>query len=139
MPKPLRSKPARKLIKMDKSPERWRELQQRATALSRWDDEGGAALSGPQQDPVSDAQQSRAPALTDAELVQLHKRVIALENVVIALLARAPDCELSLVREMADYIAPRPGFTHHPLTVHAAARMTHLVERAGHFRTEAPS
>jgi hypothetical protein len=133
MPKPLRSKPARKLIKTDKSPERWRNLQQRTTALSRWDDEGGAALSGPQQEPASDAQQSRAPALTDAELVQLHKRVIALENVVIALLARAPDCELSLVREMAAYISPRPGFTDHPLTIRAAAQMNHLVERAGRF------
>ena len=85
MPQPFRSKPARKLIKPDPNPERWRELQQRTTALSRWDGEGGAALSGPQQDGVPDARPARTPALTDAELVQLHKRVIALENVVIAL------------------------------------------------------
>jgi hypothetical protein len=35
MPKPLRSKPARKLIKPATSPQRWRQLQQRTTALSR--------------------------------------------------------------------------------------------------------
>lgn len=133
MPKPTRSNPARKLIKPDKSPERWRNLQQRTTALSKWDAEGGAGLAGPRQDAASDARPSRTPALTDAELVQLHKRVIALENVVIALLARAPDSELSLVREMATYISPRPGFTDHPLTVRAAAQMNHLVERAGRF------
>jgi hypothetical protein len=67
-------------------------------------------------------------------LVQLRIRVIALENVVIALLAEAPDPQLDLVREMAAYISPRPGFTQHPLTVHAAAEMIHLVERALHFR-----
>jgi hypothetical protein len=131
MPKPRRSKPIRKLNKPDDSPERWRHLQQRTTALSSWDNEGGAGLSEP--DPVTDERQSRTPALTNAELVQLHKRVIALENVVIALLARAPDCELSLVREMAAYISPRPGFTDHPLTIRAAAQMNHLVERAGRF------
>lgn len=132
MPKPTRSISARKLIKPDRSPERWRNLERRTTALSTWDTEGGAGLSEPRPD-TSDAQPSRAPALTDAELVQLHKRVIALENVVIALLARAPDCELDLVREMATYISPRPGFTDHPLTIRAAAQMNHLVERAGRF------
>jgi hypothetical protein len=60
----------------------------------------------------------------------LRNRVIALENEVIALLAKAPDRQLDLVREMAVYIAPRPGFTQHPLTVHAAAEMIHLVERS---------
>ena len=133
MPKPLRSKLVRKLSKPEKNPQRWRELQQRTAALSRWDGEGGAALTGPQQEPLSDAGPARAPALTDAELVQLRKRVIALENVVVALLARAPDSELSLVREMAAYISPRPGFTHHPATIRAAAQMNHLVERAGRF------
>ena len=52
MPIPLRSKPARKLIKPHKSPGRWRKLQQRTPALSRWGDEIGAAIWGRQQDPV---------------------------------------------------------------------------------------
>ena len=133
MPKSIRSKPLRKLTERDRNSQRWRDLQQRATARARWDGDGGAALSGPQQEPLSGAGQARTPALTDAELVQLHKRVVALENVVIALLARAPDSELSLVREMATFISPRPGFTHHPVTVRAAAQMNHLVERAGRF------
>ncbi len=135
MAKPLRSNPARKLIKPEKGGERWRRLQQRTTALSRWDNEGGATLSEPQQSAGVQAPQTRTPALTDAELVQLLKRVIALENVVIALLARSPDCERDLVREMATYISPRPGFTDHPLTIRAAAQMNHLVERAGRFVT----
>jgi hypothetical protein len=31
---------------------------------------------------------------------------------------------------MAGYISPRPGLTQHPLTIHAAAHMVDLVERA---------
>jgi hypothetical protein len=77
--------------------------------------------------------------LTNAELVQLRVRVIALENLPIALLAEASERQLGVAREMATYILPKPGSTHHPLTVHAAARMIDLVERAGHFRTATPS
>lgn len=74
------------------------------------------------------------PELTNAELVQLRIRVIALENVMITLQAEAPDRQLDLVREMAAAITPRPGSTQHPLTLHAANQMQHLVDRAGHFR-----
>jgi hypothetical protein len=70
-----------------------------------------------------------------ANSVQLRIRVIALENLVIALLAEAPDWQLDLAREIATYISPRPGFTQHPLTIHAAAHMVDLVERAGPFRS----
>ena len=75
-----------------------------------------------------------APPLTHAELVQLQSRVIALENLVIALLAQGTLQQLELARSMATYISPRPGSTPHPLTTHAAARMVHFVERADHFR-----
>jgi hypothetical protein len=71
-------------------------------------------------------------------LVQLRVRVIALENLVISLLAEAPDRQLDLAREMAAFILPRPGFTHHPLTIHAANQMIDLVTRAGHFRAAKP-
>ena len=77
----------------------------------------------------------QTPALTNVELVQLRIRVIALENLLIALLADASERQLDLAREMAAYISPRPGSTHHPLTVHAAAQMIDFVERAGHFRS----
>ena len=77
--------------------------------------------------------------MTNAELVKLRVRVIALENLVISLLAQSSDRQLDLVREMAAYISPRPGFTPHRLTIRAAAEMIHLVERAGHFRDIPPS
>lgn len=64
--------------------------------------------------------------------------MIALENLVITLLAEASDRQLDLVREMAVYISPRPGFTQHPLTIHAAAQMIDLVDRASHFRVATP-
>ena len=70
-----------------------------------------------------------------AELVQLRIRVIALENLVISLLAETSDRQLDLARDMAVYVSPRPGFTPHRSTLHAAAQMVHLVERASHFRT----
>lgn len=71
--------------------------------------------------------------MSNAELVQLHVRVIALENLVIALLAEGSERQLQMAREMSTYIAPRPGFTRHPLTVDAATQMVSLVERARRF------
>ena len=113
--------------------------QMRLRALSRWDNEGGAIARRTEGSLILGDVPSEVPQLTNAELVQLRIRVIALENVLIALLAKAPDRQLDLVREMAAYISPRPGFTQHPLTVHAAAEMVHLVERALHFRDVMPS
>jgi hypothetical protein len=118
----------------DRKPDCLDPSQQRQMALSRWDNEGGAGPRRPQRGLISGEAQSEVPELTNAELVQLRIRVIALENLVITLLAEASDRQLDLVREMAAYISPRPGFTHHPLTIHAAAHMIDLVERAGHFR-----
>ena len=109
--------------------------QLRQKALSRWDNEGGASRQGSQDGSISGKPDlADVPQLTNAELVQLRVRVIALENLVIALLAEAGDREIALAREMAAYVSPRPGFTHHPLTVHAASHMIDLVERAGQFR-----
>lgn len=112
--------------------------QQRQTALSRWENEGGAASGRLREGPVLGEARSDVPQLTNTELVQLRIRVIALENLVITLLADASDRQLDLAREMAAYISPRPGSTHHPLTVHAAAHMIDLVERAGRFRPVTP-
>jgi hypothetical protein len=113
--------------------------QQRQMALSRWDNEGGAGPCGPQVGRISAEAQSEVPELTNAELVQLRVRVIALENLMISLLAEASDRQLDLAREMAAYISPRPGFTQHPLTIHAATQMIDLVERASHVRGMRPS
>ncbi len=109
-------------------------LQQRRMALSRWDNEGGAGPFPPYSGVVSGEQRSDPPPARSAELVQLQVRVVALENLLIALLAHASDRQLALAREMATYISPRPGFTRHGLTIHAAAQMVHLVDRSGHFR-----
>ncbi|MGQ0622697.1 MAG: hypothetical protein ACT4QA_22810 [Panacagrimonas sp.] len=106
---------------------------QRQMALSRWDNEGGA-----QPGRTKELAHDDVPDLTNSELVQLRVRVIALENVVIALLADANEWQLDHVREMAAYISPRPGYTQHPLTLHAADQMIQLVERAGHFREVPP-
>jgi hypothetical protein len=123
----------------DSKPESLASSQERQMALSRWDNEGGAGPCGPQEGQISPEAQSEVPELTNAELVRLRVRVIALENLVISLLAEAPDRQLDLAREMAAFISPRPGFTHHPLTIHAAAQMIDLVDRAGHFRVVKPA
>jgi hypothetical protein len=108
------------------------DRNQRQRALFRWDNEGGAGPDGPASD--SSLERIAIPDLTNAELVTLRIRVIALENLMIALLATASDDQLRLAHEMAGYISPRPGFTQHPLTIHAAAHMDDLVKRANHFR-----
>jgi tellurite resistance-related uncharacterized protein len=116
------------------TPESPKLAAQRERALSRWDNEGGAGPDGPQEGSKRDATRTEVPELTNAELVQLRVRVIALENLVIALLAGAPEKQLELAREMATYILPRPGSTPHPMTVHAANHMIDLVDRAARFR-----
>ena len=118
----------------DRKPDQPNLSQQRQTALSRWENEGGATSGSLQAGSVSGDAQAEVPQLTNTELVQLRIRVIALENLVISLLAAAPDRQLDLAREMAAYIQPRPGSTPHPLTVHAAGHMVDLVERASRLR-----
>jgi hypothetical protein len=103
--------------------------QLHARALSRWENEGGATTR---------EDRSESPPFTNSELVQLRVRVIALENMVISLLARSSERQLDHVRELATYISPRPGFTPHRLTIRAAAGMNNLVERAWRFRDIPP-
>ena len=80
-----------------------------------------------------DRQPTDGTPLMNAELVQLRVRVIALENLVIALLTEAPDRQLTLARGMASYISPRAGFTPHPITLRAADEMLSLVDRADRY------
>lgn len=103
-------------------------------ALAIWDNEGGAGPSGAQESSSLGEISSDPSASANAELVQLHARVIALENLLIALLADGPDLHSGRIREMASFIVPRPGFTQHRLTVHAAHHMVDLINRAAHFR-----
>jgi hypothetical protein len=73
-------------------------------------------------------------AVSAIEHEQLHVRVIALENLLIALLATASIEQLDVARNRAAYISPRPGATAHALTLHASAEVVSMVERAAHFR-----
>lgn len=105
----------------------------REMALSRWENKGGPAAFDFDARLFSEETPSDDPPLLKAELVQLRIRVIAMENLMIAMLADASERQLELAREMAAYIAPRSGRTHHPPTIHAAAQLIRLVERAGQF------
>ncbi len=104
-----------------------------AKAVSRWDNEGGAGEGGRVHAPVGNVQ-TDVPPLTNAELVQLQIRVIALENLLAVLLSEASEHQLALARDMAAYISPRSGSTPHRLTIHAAARMISLVDNVAHLR-----
>lgn len=100
----------------------------RLRALSRWDNEGGAIAT-------SHASHADITPLNAAELIQLRIRTIAMENILIAVLAEGTERQRQVARDMAAYIAPRPGFTPHPLTIEAGRHMTALVDRSVHFRT----
>jgi hypothetical protein len=101
-------------------------------ALARWDDEGGAEPDGPQL-LAPERPSPAATAPSSAEWAEMRTRVIALENLVIALLATATEAQRAIAREMADFIAPRPGATPHRLTVHAAHRMGDLIDRSERY------
>lgn len=107
-----------------------RDTLQRQRALSRWDDDGGAEPDVSQVASEPDVRHPPFPRMGDAELQALHVRVIALENLVVALLAEASDRGREQARELAAIMAPRPGSTQHKLTTHAAGHMIDLVERA---------
>ena len=109
---------------------------QRQRALARWDNEGGAGPCGPYIASVSGEDRIAHPKMTEAELRALHVRVIALENLVVALLATASKPQKEIAQEMALYISPRPGVTRHPLTTQAAAHMIDLVQRAFRFSSD---
>jgi hypothetical protein len=110
-------------------------LKLRRAALSRWNNEGGAGSGGRVHvDSVATHAGTEIPPLTNAELVQLQIRVIALERIVVALLGQSTGAQLDLIRDMAAYIYPRAGRTRHRLTIGAAAQMINLVEDATAFR-----
>lgn len=74
-----------------------------------------------------------APKMSNSDLVQLRIRVIALENLVLALFANADEQQIALASEMIGSIMPRVGATPHPLTIHAASQMSRLIDRAMHL------
>lgn len=104
----------------------------RLIALSRWDNEGGAVAAAAHQ------AQPDVPGMTNAEIVLLRVRVIALENLLIAVLAEGSDRQRQAARDMADVISPCAGATQHTLTIRAAHHMTDIVDRAVHIRAAQP-
>lgn len=108
-----------------------RPLQQIEAALSRWENEGGTIAQIPSLDGVVSLEMHLS---LRTELDHLRIRMIAIENLLITLLAQADDQPRDMGREMATYISPRPGFTRHHKTLEAAAQMRHLVKRARHFQ-----
>jgi hypothetical protein len=101
------------------------------TALLNWENEGGARAERPSADRAA---QPHIAQSVSTELEHLRIRMIAMENLLITILAQAPDRQLELGREMAAYISPRPGFARHPRTVDAAAQIVHLLDRARPFQ-----
>lgn len=110
--------------------------EQRADALSSWDNEGGAGPRISQEGIGSKKEQSDLPPLTELEIMHFRVRVIALENLVVAVLAHSSAQVLTTGREMTNYISPRPGATHHRLTTDAAAHMLDLIERSENLQVE---
>lgn len=75
----------------DKNSDPLKQSQQWQMALSMWDNQGGAGLDGPQKKATSNETDHAVPELTNAKLVHLRVRVIALKNLVISMLAGATD------------------------------------------------
>jgi uncharacterized protein YeaO (DUF488 family) len=108
------------------------------TDLARWDGEGGAGPDGAQESSSRTEVSVDVLQPANLELAHLRIRVIALENLVITLLAEASDRQIHLARELAKFIAPQPGVVPHPLAIHASAHMMGLIDRARHFRVNTP-
>ena len=68
----------------DRDPKMNDRSSQRELALARWDNEGGAGPTGPPHSSFFDNPEVRVFRPKDAEIAQLRVRVIALENLVIA-------------------------------------------------------
>ena len=98
-------------------------------AIGRWENEGGNTAGRHPHE-----RGSVVGEISDAADGNLRVRLIALENIVVALLAGAPDSQSTLVREMANYISPRPDTTPHRLTIEAARNMIALIDRASHYK-----
>ncbi|MFO8127182.1 hypothetical protein [Yoonia sp.] len=111
------------------------DAQQRDRALARWANEGGSGQCGRATDFASGRDETEMPPIGDTQIGLLHVRVIALENLVIALLAAASGPQLDLARDMARIIEPRSDAAPHPLTIRAAARLTDLIERSERFQS----
>jgi len=133
---PLHDRPSRpveapgKTVENDEFDAARAEMHRRA--IRRWENEGGSNIGW--SDPPGAS--TVAGEIGDAEKANIRVRLIALENLVVALLAGAPDDKSDLAREMARYISPRPGATPHRLTIEAARNMLAIIARADQYRNK---
>ena len=104
----------------------------RARALERavksWENEGGARGD-------RDSHTYHATIIGEAgddEALNIRIRLIALENIVVALLASGTQDAPDLAREMAQHMSSRLEATPHRLTIAVASNMMAIVERAEH-------
>jgi len=111
------------------------QLREVLSQCDSHEEEGPAAC--PRDDFIAGELQTEVH-LANAELNQLQLRVIALENLVTALLADASDRQTDLACALAEYIAPKQGFTPHHLTIQTARQMKHLIRRAGVLKSRPP-
>lgn len=102
--------------------------------IGRWENEGGAPSTWQHDEPEQENYATVAGEIGDAQAGNIRVRLIAIENILVALLAEASDDRLELIREMAEFISPRPGMTPHRLTLEAARNMRAIIERAEQYR-----
>ena len=103
-------------------------MQLDVVALARWESDGGAVIM--RSHASAAARPNDRPAVDEAAFGQLRVRLIAVESVLISLMAGAPRRQRDLARQMAEFISPRSGHTAHPVTLRAAAEIVSLAERA---------
>jgi len=70
----------------------------------------------------------------NAQLEHLGVRTIAVESLLITMLAQATEQHLELCREVADFVSARPGSAQRPGMIDAADQMVHLLRRAQRLR-----
>jgi hypothetical protein len=110
-------------------------VKQRRRALARWENDGGTTPCGRQAIEALPAGEDAADDASDpqVELVAQSIRLIALENLVIALLAAGNTWQHRLAKGMAEHI-PLPGMPSHPLAMYVAAHMGDLIGHAVQMR-----
>lgn len=99
-------------------------------ALASWENEGGADRHLPANPPNDSAGRRTTVDPAKADIAQLQIRVVALENLVTALLAAAPVGVVTMVRDLTELVSPKLGH----LTMHAATQMVHTIQRAEFIR-----
>jgi hypothetical protein len=101
-----------------------------ATAHAADDNTTDNLLDLPAMHDDNNVRLSEPPPVTWVEWDHLRFRVIALEKMLVAVLAEGTFSRLDRFREMTHSLAQRKGCVEHPLNLLSAAQIVHLVEQA---------